>query len=313
MKSVVRYQINLDVKTLLIGEQIGSGKYGVVYKAVLDGYGAVAAKVVDASTVKLINFLYSECDVSTFDLPHAILLKRLVYNPANRDVFDNFVMQNETGNPNITFASPSEDCEYDTIICIYDYVDGITLASDVAAHKTQSITYTQEIVHRYTFCLLRGLVSLVDAGIAHRDIKPENVMIQRGDLKYIDFGLSCKYEKCPNRLIGTLKYIPLDMWEYAAGKINATPEEAKIILEKSDVYALGLTICSMLFDKAGQSALDSVTVVPASASIEDKNRAYYDILSRYTDDILRAVLLGMINEDVKERSTAKRALEMITF
>ncbi|HSE27342.1 MAG TPA: serine/threonine-protein kinase [Gemmatimonadales bacterium] len=124
-----------------------------------------------------------------------------------------------------------------------EYIDGIDLAQLVeregplpparAAHLMQQACLALEEAHA--------------AGIIHRDIKPNNLIVTRGELgedvvKLVDFGVARLREPAPGAehlthtglLIGTPAYLAPELWE---------GREAS---EKSDIYALGVTLHFLL-------------------------------------------------------------------
>jgi serine/threonine protein kinase len=73
-------------------------------------------------------------------------------------------------------------------------------------------------------------------GMAHTDIKPENIMIHKGLVKIIDFGLGCsKQLNCHSG--GTRKYMPRHIDTSLKGR------------QQADWYALGLTLIELATSK----------------------------------------------------------------
>lgn len=75
---------------------------------------------------------------------------------------------------------------------------------------------------------LRGIKKLVDKQVTHTDIKPENMLIQKGKLSIIDFGLMLSYDDLflqTHILNHTYRYYPIEMKAMAfyqkAGKLPA--------------------------------------------------------------------------------------------
>jgi serine/threonine protein kinase len=87
--------------------------------------------------------------------------------------------------------------------------------------------------------LLHSVKCLHDAGIVHRDLKPDNIMIDQGELRIIDFGLSKtinleEKEKMTN-LVGTPHYMAPEIFSNSYD-------------EKCDVWSLGV-IAYQLFSQ----------------------------------------------------------------
>jgi serine/threonine-protein kinase len=107
---------------------------------------------------------------------------------------------------------------------LMEYVDGRTL-EQVGALGTHGILgIFVRVAH--------GLDALHQMGYIHTDIKPNNIMIGNdGEVKIIDFGLSCKIGQIKERIQGTPDYI--------------APEqvERRIPLDqRTDVYNFGATL-----------------------------------------------------------------------
>jgi tetratricopeptide (TPR) repeat protein len=133
---------------------------------------------------------------------------------------------------------------------------------------------------------LRALLYLHRVGIIHRDLKPENVLVVRGQVKVLDFGLSLRRgkESAEDReLAGSPGYISP---EVLSGEGPS---------EQSDLYAFGV-IAYQLF--VGGSALQSRThPVP-------QTETWQAILLRPDDPVpaaLRPVLEKLLHPDVRAR------------
>ena len=97
--------------------------------------------------------------------------------------------------------------------------------------------------------------------ICHRDIKVENIILNKEDdaIKLIDFGLSCKTDKCEkNKALGTLMFMAPEVLRHEK------------YTEKSDMWSIGVVLFVMLTGR-----------VPFVE--QDKSKLYEEILTGQFD------------------------------
>ena len=58
---------------------------------------------------------------------------------------------------------------------VMDYVEGLSLAELLRRREAKGNPFTESDVRDVMISLLRGLMSVHDAGVLHRDIKPSNI------------------------------------------------------------------------------------------------------------------------------------------
>jgi len=118
---------------------------------------------------------------------------------------------------------------------VMEYIDGLDL-EEVMRTKTFSINESIEIFKN----LLSGISSIHEAKIIHRDLKPANIyLLQNGDIKILDFGLSKLIDFTSITSTGDQLGTPLYM----------SPEQisdSKNIDYRSDFYALGVIFYKLL-------------------------------------------------------------------
>ncbi len=113
-----------------------------------------------------------------------------------------------------------------------EYVNGETLR----ARLRKGVLGTAEAL-RVALAIASALAAAHEQGIVHRDLKPENVMLARnGSVRVLDFGLarSGSERGGPHRRAGTPAYMSPEAW-------TGDAEPA------SDIWALGIVTCEMLF------------------------------------------------------------------
>ncbi len=123
-----------------------------------------------------------------------------------------------------------------TIYVVMDYVEGESMDKILSACGPQS----QEAVLEWAkqLCDALGYLHNQKPPIIYRDMKPANIMIKpEGNVKVIDFGIAREYKEknlADTTVLGTPGYAP--------------PEQhgGRQTDERSDIYALGMTMHQML-------------------------------------------------------------------
>ncbi|KAJ2989826.1 hypothetical protein NUW58_g3272 [Xylaria curta] len=190
-----------------LGECIGKGAFGAVYKAFNWGTGeAVAVK-----QIKLVNLPKSELRMIEAEID---LLKNLHH--------DNIVKY-------IGFVK-SADC----LNIILEYCENGSLHSICKAYGK----FPENLVGVYMTQVLQGLQYLHDQGVIHRDIKGANILTTKdGKVKLADFGVSTSTLSGPDKeaqVVGTPYWMAPEIIELS----GATPA--------SDIWSLGCTVIELL-------------------------------------------------------------------
>jgi tRNA A-37 threonylcarbamoyl transferase component Bud32 len=193
----------------VLGETLGRGAYGVVYRAFDRRVRReVALKVLRADR---------HDPVSTRRFQREATIARDVDSPHLVRIFD-------TG-------------ESDGML----YLVGELLTGGTLRDRMASGPLAVEEVVRIAGQLLDGLAALHECGLVHRDVKPSNVLFdERGVAKLGDFGLATWHQGDLTRsldtqhIVGTLAYL--------------SPEQAlgEPVVPASDLYALGVVLFEAL-------------------------------------------------------------------
>ena len=141
--------------------------------------------------------------------------------------------------------------------------------------------------------VLRALAYMHRLGVIHRDLKPDNVLVVRGQVKVLDFGLSVHrsaVERDPRGLSGTLAYM-------APETLRGEPAS-----EHSDLYAVGMIAYEMLLGRYPFDRIDAATLY---------QRILSTTLPRASDQIdprLRPVIVSLLSKNPRERPSDAAAV-----
>ncbi|WP_437674192.1 protein kinase domain-containing protein [Sorangium sp. So ce131] len=201
-----------------IDEEIGRGGMGVVYRAVHQGIGQLAAVKVLSS-----HFAGDASQLRRFE-NEARALSRVAH-PGLVKIFD--FGQTPRGEPYI----------------LMEYLRGELLRGRVARCKRLALPETLHIARQAA----SALAAVHRSGIVHRDVKPSNMMLVADDeapggerLKLLDFGIARLAGEgadltAPGAVLGTALYM--------------SPEQCAgdpLVDGRSDVYALGVVLYELL-------------------------------------------------------------------
>ena len=185
------------------------------------------------------------------------------------------------------------DPDHDPPYLVVEYVDGPTLAEIVR----ESGPLTGARLHSLGIGMATALTAIHGAGVIHRDLKPGNVLLPRGGVKVIDFGLARDSDAATSitrtdQVMGTVPYIAP---ERLGSVMKITPA--------SDVFAWGAV---MVFAATGHTPFGGDTPATTAVRIltEDPNL-----------DGLKAPLLDIVartlQKDPRKRPTARELLDLL--
>ena len=165
---------------------------------------------------------------------------------------------------------------------VMDYVEGKSLAVLLAERggplsEAEAVPWVRQVCDALTYLHTRT------PPIIHRDIKPENIIITaEGRAILVDFGISKIYDPSKGTTLGakavTPGYSPLE--QYGRGRTDA----------RSDVYALGATLYTLLTGQAPPEAPDLSSGADVLVPPRDANPAVSEATSRA---VLAAMALSM--------------------
>jgi serine/threonine-protein kinase len=191
-----------------IEEKLGHGGMGVVYKARdlrLDRFVAL----------KFFNSGISDNDT---------MRQRFVREARAASALDH---------PNICTIYGIEDTDDGGLYIVMAYYEGETLASRIARGALAAKEAVDIAVE-----IAGGLSAAHQHGIVHRDVKPANVMLAKGAVKLLDFGIAILGESerntQPGFAVGTPAYMSPE-------QLRSGPCDAR-----TDIWALGVVLYEML-------------------------------------------------------------------
>ena len=149
-------------------------------------------------------------------------------------------------------------------------------------------TLTPAIAVRLTAQICDGLAAAHAAGIVHRDLKPSNVLLQAGQVKIADFGISRIAGEARRTTTGTVMGTPT----YLAPEVINGGEPTNAC----DVYAVGITLYELL---AGQPPFDGHVVAVMQAHLQREAERIPGISDR-----LWEMIAACLSKDPAGRPTA---------
>ena len=199
-------------------------------------------------------------------------------------------------------VSYSADIDKEHVITIQELIDGYNLDKLVMLNRIAKVFLSKATAHRYIDNLLQGLKEMQDNNVAHRDIKPANIMLLKGVLKFVDFGLGCFTKNCSGRK-GTPFYLPPETHRFE-----------KQDWFKGDIFSLGLTMLKII---SGEHVYDRVENIERSAyDIDAQARMFEEVVQRALERCgyleYKELILGMINPIQEKRISLDEAIHLFS-
>ena len=235
-----------------IYEELGSGAFGVVHRAVEKSSGrSFAAKFIATPSVSEKASVRRECDMMNH-LIHQRLLNL-------HDVFD----------------------EGDEMCLITEFLSGGELFEKIASPSYRMTEYEAK---RYIRQVCEGLQHMHENNIVHLDIKPENIMFESkssNNVKIVDFSLATRLD--PDEVVK----ISAANCEFAAPEIV----EKEAVGFATDMWAVGVltyVILSGISPFGGVDELETaVNIVDCNVSFSSE----FDVITSNGKDFIKKLLL----------------------
>ncbi|CAD8160726.1 unnamed protein product [Paramecium pentaurelia] len=164
-------------------EQIGSGKFGKVYKCLLNQTKKLYA-------IKMIDKLYLKKNQMLHQLHREVAIQQMLKH-------QNIIQLVEF------FETTNNYC------LVLEYATGGTLFQSLM--KQNNRRYSEPAASNIIKQVACAIQQMQQQSIIHRDLKPENILWCNGQIKISDFGWSVQDKKERDTLCGTIDYLSPEM------------------------------------------------------------------------------------------------------
>ena len=215
-----------------ITNEIGSGTYGSVYKAVRKDYD-----VESCAAIKIISVPKSQSEINTLQAQGMTIgeIKAYLKSIVNEYINEIRLMIALEGNHNIVDVKDYKVVERRDRLGWEIFIRMELLTPFHSYIRNKKLSESDVIKLGYDICT--ALEICADKKIIHRDIKPGNILVNdKGDFKLGDFGIARKLENITNGL--SQKYTP----RYMAPEVVTSPHYDSRV----DLYSLGIVLYEQL-------------------------------------------------------------------
>lgn len=285
MESLSKFCINYTFfKKYTVGEQIGQGAFGKVFKVSLnnDPCQVFAAKIFEKKSVKKLYKKLMVAEIQVLQMLH----------------HENIIKIEEV------HETPDE------VVVVMELMNCGLLSDYIKENPKMSPHVIRQIMHQ----LLQGLAYMASMGVIHRDIKPSNILIEKFEkvgaekvpiIKIADVGLACfEGQKQLFEAAGTPGFMAPEV--ILSGKLT----DMEPLTSKLDVYSAGVLFYWLITKRSPFKTSDDGDVGKAN----EIGKIAYD--SMYITKFSKAgidLLRKMLEPKTKIRISAKDALEHAYF
>jgi hypothetical protein len=187
------------------------------------------------------------------------------------------------------------DPDHDPPYLVVEYVDGPSLAEIVR----ESGPLGGARLHSLGIGVATALTAIHSAGVIHRDLKPGNVLLPRGGIKVIDFGLARDSDTATgitrtDQVMGTVPYIAPERLGGSAAS-GSTPA--------ADVFAWGAV---MVYAATGHTPFGGDTPATTAVRILTEEPNLQGLSGPLVDIVART-----LKKNPKDRPTARELLDLL--
>jgi eukaryotic-like serine/threonine-protein kinase len=237
-----------------------------------------------------------------------VIRDHLLDRPEFRTRFRGEVERVKNVPPFCTAEVIDADPEHEPPYLVVEYVDGPSLAEIVR----ESGPLSGAALHSIGLGMATALTAIHNCGVIHRDLKPANVLLPRGGLKVIDFGLARETDAATqltqsDQVMGTIPYIAPE--RLGNGLAEVTPA--------SDVFAWGAVMVYAATGRtpfAGDSpASTAIRILTEEPDLEGVTGPLRDIVNRALSKSPhhRPTARGLLDELVSLGATRSVSTEVL--
>ncbi|KZC99431.1 MULTISPECIES: serine/threonine-protein kinase [unclassified Thalassospira] len=268
---------------LVLGDYLGSGHFGAVYKCQDELHGEVAAKIMSQKRDETEEewelrkkALLSEAQNLKKATDHNVVpVHYIVYKDKQEVTVDGEQLDQ------VSTETPDGNSLADSVLFVMKLCEGGSL-QEVYEFGPSNIEFTRKVATEITL----GLQALHARGMIHRDIKPGNILIDDdGSAKLADFGL----------VTDELIYGYADRagyWDHLAYELFKGSGTSV----KTDIWALGMTLYRLLHGEKWYTALPRPAVSVPKGGFSNTLTWLPHVPQRW-----RRVIKKMLNDDPDSR------------
>lgn len=278
---------SLALNDITLGDVVGSGSFGVVYRARVNSTGQlIVVKVVsieshDKQSIAHVDALENELQL-LLSLRHPRIVRYLGH-------------ERFTGRLDGVAISPNDGAEKLLVMC--EYMPGGSIASAIR----QFGAFEEKAIALHTRQILEGLGFLHENRVCHRDLKCDNVLIDvNGSCKLADFGCSKRLDISPEGATVIMKSMK-----------GSIPWMAPEVLmgqgygRSSDVWALGCVVLEMALGRNPWGHFDNIMQAMYRIGMGTKGPEIPDTLSENCRNFVNRCLC----RDARSRPSVSDLLE----